>query len=392
MRGHYHHDPLDELLYAERMRFAAPQLAADPATGQQAPMIPFLMGSNQSESTPFATIGPLQLDANSHEYELDVTPGGFLRGVVVQVTSDGSGNIGTGALAQDSPFSVISSITLEDISGEGVLKPMSAFAYMVKQKWFEPWNGDPAKRPGYSNSINPAFTLRMMCEVRDTLAVLANTDARAQYRVKLTVAPDTALATGAVTTYPKVTIKVYPLKWAQPDAVDLNDVGIEPTPLGMNASRFYQHQMYTAFGAADNTPRLELVGNETRCLGLIVRNSLGARVDLTDAGAGTIRFSMDDRNYWKRTASQWVEAMADFYDDFGNGTWTRETGVYIIPRFRKPGDLEGEYWLQTVEQNDLRLEIEGGDLGANAPGSIEFLYDNLAVDAGVALDPTLEGI
>lgn len=352
--------------------------------------LPFLLGSGHGEGTPF-TVETLQLDANSHEFEANITPGGFLRGVVVQVTS-ASGVLGAGVLAQDAPWSVISSLTLEDISGESVLKPMSAFSHMIKQKWFSPWDGDPAKRPGFSNSVNPAFTLRCMVEVRDTLAVLANTDARAQYRVKFTVAPSTAVFSTAPTTTPTVTVKIYPLRWFQPDAVDLLGNPINPVPDGLSASRFFQHQLYSAFAAGDNTPRLELVGQEIRALGLIIRNSLGARVDLTDANAGTITFTMDDRTFWKRTASQWVEEMCSFYEDLRSGVWTRDTGVYIIPRFRMPGDLTGEYWLQTVEQNDLRIELNGADLGANAPGSIEFLYDNLAVEAGISLPPELEGI
>lgn len=363
-----------------------------PGAAPQQAELPFLLGSGHGEGTAFETYS-VQLDADSHEVEANITPGGFLRGVLL-IVSSANGVIGTGNLLADAPYSVISSLTVEDISGEGVLKPMSAYAHMVKSKWFEPWNGDPALRAGYSNSINPAFRLRAMVEVRDTLGVLANTDARAQYRVKFTVAPLASLVDvpANVTTAPTVTVKVVPLRWFQPDAVDLLGNPINPVPDGLAASRFFQHQLYNEFGAGDNTPRLELVGQEIRALGLIVRDSTGARVDLTDAGAGTIIFSLDDRTFWKRSATQLVEEMCSFYEALGNGTWTREAGVYIIPRFRKPGELLGEYWLQTVEQNDLRLELSGGDLGANVPGSIEILYDNLAVEAGTQLPPELEGI
>lgn len=372
-----------------------PSSILTPSSDQQAQPqmaeLPFLIGSGHSESTPFATVTQT-LDANSHEFEFNITPGGFLRGVVLQVTSTG-GAIGTGVLSADGPWSLISSLTLEDISGEGILKPMSAFAHMVKQKWFSPWDGDPSKRPGFSNTINPNFTLRAMVEVRDTLGVLANTDARAQYRVKFTLAPLASfLGTVGTATAPTVTVKVYPLKWFQPDAVDLLGNPINPVPDGLQASRFFQHQMYDAFGSTDNTPRLELVGQEIRALGLIIRDSTGARVDLTDAGAGTIIFSLDDRTLWKRTPSQLVEEMASFYGALAAGSITKDTGVYIIPRFRQPGELKGEYWLQTVEQNDLRLELQGGDIAAHAPGTIEILYDNLAVEAGVTLPPELEGV
>jgi len=399
--GHLHHlDPLEEVLIAERLRFATPALMPGPTSQDGGGagnagggvLLPYLYGANKSESTAFSTIVQ-QLDANSHEYETDITPGGFLRGVEIKVTSTG-GVLGTANLAADTPWAIFSSITLEDISGEGVLKPMSGFAHYIKQKFFSPWDGDPSKRPDYARTVNPSFTLRLMVEVRDTLGVLANTDARAQYRCKFTVAPTSAFVDvpANLTTAPTLTIKVSPLKWAQPDAIDLLGNPISPTPLGLAASRFFQHQMYTAFGVGDNTPRLELVGNEIRAIALIIRNSLKARVDLTDANTGAITFAMDDRTYWKRTPSQWVEEMYAFYEDLSNGSWTRDTGVYVIPRFRRPGDLLGEYWLQTVEQNNLNIELLGADLGANAPGSIEFLYDNIAVDAGVSLSPELEGI
>ena len=351
--------------------------------------LPFLLGSGHGEGTPFI-VETLQLDANSHEFEANITPGGFLRGVVVQVTSTG-GVLGAGVLAQDAPWSVISSLTLEDISGEGVLKPMSAFSHMIKQKWFSPWDGDPAKRPGFSNSVNPAFTLRAMVEVRDTLAVLANTDARAQYRVKFTVAPSTAVFSTAPTTTPTVTVKIYPLRWFQPDAVDLLGTPIEELPPGLVASRFVMHEL-PVFNAGNNTTRHTLMGNEIRGIAWIVRNSLGARVDLTDANAGAIDFRLDNRRLWKMRPSQIVEEMSWFFEDLQNGTWTRETGVYVIPRFRNIGRATGEHWLQTVEQTLLQAELSGGDLGANAPGTLELIYDELAIATGPEGLGDLEGV
>lgn len=395
MRGHLHHpDPLTEALLAERLRFAAPPAAhADHGGGGggQAVELPFLYGSNRYEETPFYS-QTITLDADSHEISQNITPGGFLCGVLVQVTS-ANGVIGTANLAADAPWALISSLSIEDISGDGILKPMSGFAHLVKQKYFSPWDGDPALRSDYSSSINPGFTLRAMVEIRDTLAVLANTDARAQYRVKLTVAPLGKLVdvAGNVTTAPDVTVKLSFITWAQPDAEDLLGNPISPTPLGEVATRIVQHQLID-LSAGDNTPRFELTGNEIRALAMIVRDSTGARVDLTDANAGPIRFSLDSRSEWKKNPSQLVESMAAFYELLGAGVWSRETGVYVLPRFRQPGKLLGEFWLQTVEQNNLRMELEGADLGANVPGSLEVIYDNISVEAGMQLPVELEGI
>src|SRR6059058_4988495 len=118
-------------------------------------LIPFMVGTNAYREAPFSTVTQ-QLDANPHETVVNVTPGGFLRGVTMQVTS-ASGVIGAGVLAADVPYSILSNISLEDISGGPILYPMSGFAYAMAQKYLRPWDGDPSKRSDFSNTINPGF-------------------------------------------------------------------------------------------------------------------------------------------------------------------------------------------------------------------------------------------
>ena len=375
---------------------------AAPPQGQQAQQggvqIPFLVGSNAYREAPFSTVVQ-QLDGNPHETVVNITPGGFLRGITMQVTSAG-GVIGTGVLAADAPTSIVSNITLEDISGGPILYPMGAFAYSMVQKYQRPWDGDPAKRPTYSASINPAFTLRCFAEVKDTLAVLANTDARAQYRFRYTLAPGNqagpyGLTTTAPTTQPTVTVKLYIESWAQPDLQDLLGNPIQQLPPGLVASRFVMHEQ-PAINGGNNVIRETLTGNELRGIGLIVRNGDAnkSRVDLTDANAGAIDFRLDARRLWKMTPSQIVEEMNAFYQFLASAAWTRETGVFWIPRYAGPtsaGDAfagQGEYWLQTVEQTLLQLEFNGADI-TTAPGSLEIIYDALAIAGEVP--PDLEG-
>jgi hypothetical protein len=366
------------------------QQGAAPDHGGQ---VPFVVGSNLYREAPFVTVTQL-LDANGHETVANITPGGFLRGVILQVTSTG-GVIGSGVLAADAPFSIFSSISVEDISGGPILYPMGGFAAMVKQKYLHPWEGDPTKRSDFSNTINPSFTVRLSIELRDTLCVLANTDARAQYRVRFTIAPLNAggsvqglLGTTGTATAPTVTVKAYFSTWAQPDAHDLLGNPIQQVPDGLVASRFVMHEL-PQLNAGSNVIRHTLMGNEIRAIAWIVRNSLGARVNLTDANAGPLDFRLDNRRLWKMNQSQITEEMQWFYEQLANGTQTREAGVYVIPRFRDAGRQVGEYWLQTVEQSLLQVELNGTDLGANVPGSLEIIYDELAV-AG-ALPANLEG-
>lgn len=366
----------------------APPAEAD-AGGADA--IPFLVGTNAYREAPFSTVTQL-LDANSHDVVVNITPGGYLRGVTMQVTNDGTGDLTSGTLAQDAPFSILSSCSLEDISGGSVLYPMSGFSHYVCQKYLRPWDGDPALRADFSASINPSFTLRFFTEVKDTLAVLANTDARAQYRFNYTLAPADGAAgpygitsNDPATTNPTVTIKLYIESWAQPDLQDLMGNPIEQVPDGLVASRFLMHEQ-PELTKGNNVVRFTLVGNENRGFVIIIRDGDGptSRIDLTDANTGAIDYRLDSRRLWKMTPSQLVEEMNAFYPMLGSGQWTRETGVYVIPRFAGPPDSgsaiagQGEYWLQTVEQTLMQWEFNGADL-TTAPGSMEIIYDALAI-------------
>lgn len=372
----------------------APPANAAPSSGE----IPFVAGSNCYREAPFSTT-QFQLGASSQEFVNNVTPGGFLRGLTMQVTSTG-GVIGAGVLANDGPYGILQSCSLEDISGGPILYPMGGYQYALCQKYLRPWDGDPAKRAVFSNTINPAFTIRFFAEVKDTLAVLANTDARAQYRFRFTLAAANqagpyGLTTTAATTNPTVTVKLYIESWAQPDMNDLLGNPIQQIPDGLACSRFLMHEQ-PPITSANNVVRETLTGNELRGLIFVVRNGDAnhTRIDLTDANAGAIDFRLDARRIWKMTPSQLIEEMNAFYQMLAAGTWTRETGVFVVPRFSGPPDAgdnfcgQGEYWLQTVEQTLLQLEFGGADV-TTSPGTFEIIYDALAI-AGT-LSPDLEG-
>lgn len=363
--------------------------------------VPFLVGSQLYREQPFYT-QTLTMGASQQTFTPvpTVTPGNFLNGIVVEVTS-ASGVLGTTATVNTfGALQVISQLSLTDTGGGEILYPLGAFQYSLCQKYLRPWSGDVRKRTTYSNTINPAFTLRFDVAIRDTLCCLSNTDARTQYRMNIVLAPLTgagglvSVSTGV--TAPAVTVNLYLNAWAEPDAVDLAGRPITPLPPGLGASRYLMHQTLT-FNGGNNTFQLTLTGNEIRGLIMIVRDSTGALVDLTDALAGNIRFRLDNRVLWVMLQSQIVEEMQNFYSRwYGGGQaaaattagYTRETGVYVIPRFRDY--LGGEFWLPTVEQTLLQIEIAGGDLGTNNPGTIEFIYDQLAV-AG-QLPAELEGV
>lgn len=380
---------------------------SDQGAAAQGGAVPFLVGSQKYYEAPFFTYS-VQMDANSHTITPvpEITPGNFLSGVTLAITASG-GTLGTASsITNDGALAVLSSIELADTGGGSILYPMSLFSHVMAQKYLRPWEGDPIKRPGFSNSINPTVTVNLGVEIRDTLGCLVNTDARAQYRLNAVVAPAANLAGATGTTYPTVTVSGWLNAWAQPDAVDLAGRQIVPFPPGLAVQRKVMHETIN-LNAGNNTVRLTLTGNEMRGLILIFRDTNGNRVDLTDANAGVIQFRLDNRVIWRQKPSQIIENMHKFFSRyFGGGTSTtgysgssgaytgstnasgfnRETGVYVLPRFRDPGSLGGEYWLQTVEQSLLQIEFNGGD-GAT---TVEVIYDQLAVSG--ELDPAFEGV
>lgn len=374
------------------------QAPAANATAQSGD-VPFVVGSNLYRESPFSTT-VFQLGASSQEFIANVTPGGFLRGITMQVSSTG-GVLGSGVLQNDGPYSIIQSSSLEDISGGPILYPLGGFQYALLQKYLRPWDGDPSKRTNFSATINPAFTLRYFVEVKDTLAVLANTDARAQYRFRFTLAaaaqngPYGLTTTTAATTNPTITVKLYIETWAQPDLNDLLGNPIQQIPDGLAASRFLMHEQ-PPVTSANNVIRETLTGNELRGIIFVVRNGDAnhTRQDLTDANAGAMDFRLDARRLWKMTPSQVIEEMNAFYPMLAGGLWTRETGVYVVPRFSGPPSAgasmsgQGEYWLQTVEQTLLQLEFGGADI-QSSPGTFEIIYDAMAIAGTLA--PELEG-
>lgn len=335
--------------------------------------VPFFYGSNLYVEK-FATT-TFQLTTAAQEFTHNITPGGFLRGVRLQVRSSG-GTGGTAAV--DNPWNVFQSITLENIDGAPIMYPMGGYAYYTGAWTCRPWWGDPAARYDYVQGVNPSFSLFIAPEIRHTAGVLANTDARALYRIRYTLNTAASVITSG-STAPTVVVTNYLETWAQPDSADLHGNQIEPLPPGLNLSTLRRHQIFTLNGAgADNQLQLTNVGNEMRAAVLIVRDSNGARQDyLSDP----IRWRLDNRSLGVFSPDEVFNQMNDFYDALANGTSQRPTGVYVWPRYYQPGQMKGQSWLATTNATYLIWETATAAAGLNLPGTVEVITDE-AVPVG----------
>ncbi len=342
-------------------------------------IVPFFYGSNLY-AQKFGTVDAFQLTTTAEEFTYNVIPGGFLRGVRLPFRS--TGGVG-GTATGDNPWNIFTGLKLENVDGSEIMKPMGGFAYYLGARFFRPWDGDPARRRDYAAGQNPSGSIFLRPEIRHTAGVLANTDARSQYRVTYSLNTAANVITSG-TTAPTVSVTKYAEIWAQPDAADAHGNQIEPLPPGLNIATLRRHDVKTINGASsDNVIQLSLTGNEIRGLILVVRDSNNARQDyLSDP----IRWTIDNRNLGVFSPTEVFDQMDDFYDQLSNGTSERPTGVYVWPRFFQPGQLKGQSWLGTTNATYLTWESATTAAATNVPGTVEIIADEVVPVGAVPME------
>lgn len=344
-------------------------------------LVPFWYGSNiyaRKFNTTTVTLG-----ATTSPQEIQIPPQGYLSAVNLEVRSaSGSG----GTLAADAPWNVFQSMELDDVDGANIQYPMGGWAYFASNLYFKPWNGDPATRYDYAKSPNPSFSLKLEPQIRHTAAVLANTDARSQYKLGYTINTLTNVISGG-SVAPAVTVSAYLEVWAQPDAYDLQKNPIDPIPPGLALQGKRRHQVGTLnSGGADNTMQLSLTGNELRGLLMVIRDNNGARQDyLSDP----INIMLDNKNLGVFSPNETFNLMNDFYTFLQDGTTVRPTGTYMFPRFYDPGRMVGQAWAGTTNATYLVVE-SSSSASLSAPGTWEMIVDE-AIPVG-PVDMSLESI
>jgi len=342
-------------------------------------MVPFFYGSNwyvEKSSNSTQT-----LDAQTHEVVQNINPGGFMRGVRLEMRSL-SGALGGGTLVTaDNPWAILTNISLENTDGAPIIYPMTGYAHMAKQWFGRPWWGDPSRRFDFSQTINPACSWFIQPEIRHTAGVLSNTDARSQYRIRYTYNTLASLVTGGAPTAPAVTVTVHLESWAQPDEADLIGNPIEKLPPGLNLSTLMRHQIIGLQSAGTaNTFQVANMGNEVRLFLWIMRDSTGARLDLA---SDPIRWRLDNRALGTFSPQELFNQMSDFYESLQNGS-TRPAGVYAWPRYMDVGRMVGQPWMAT---NNATYNIwETATFTGGTNGSIEIITDEVVPGGDVPLE------
>jgi hypothetical protein len=343
--------------------------------------VPFIDGTYPyTEPLPTFTVTP---GATAQDFQFNITPGGFLRGVTAMVTGTG-GVLGTGVIGPDGPTPLFSSFTMESIDGSSILYPMGGYAYQLVERYSRPWDMAIDQDPIFSNTINPVFRMRFFNECRATLGCVPNTDARAQYRIRFTVAPLSSwLSTVGTATAPSLNIQFALETYAQPPATTLGGNPIAQVPDGMAMQRYISHQTVTGLSTGDNTIQITRTGNIIRNMICVFRDSSGVRQDLT---SDPIRLRIDNTQLLVETRNRRDYEMDYFFSQNSGAVRARPTGVYTYNFFQEVGNMTGRSWLPTTAATFFQLEV----LGAQAGGSVEFIIDDMSPVA--TLPPYLENI
>lgn len=341
--------------------------SAAPAAPSGGATVPFVIASNvyvEKFDTTATTLG-----TSSVPITRNVIPNGYMSGVRMELRSAGAT---AGTLAADGAWTVWQSAELDNIDGANIQYPMSGYSHQLANSWFKQWLGDPSKRYDYAQSINPSGSLLLQPEILSTAGVLANTDARSQYKVAYTVNPAASVVASLTGTL-VATIALYLETWAQPDGKDLHGNPQELTPPGLNLQTLRRHQVLTLNGAgAANTLQVANTGNELRGVLMVVRDSNNVRQDyLSDP----IRMRLDTRAMGVFSPNELFNLMNDRNNSFTYGAISRPTGVYFWQRYRN--DSQGESWLPTTNATYLIFETATLSTATNVPGTVEIITDEV---------------
>jgi len=352
---------------------------SDPAAGAQA--VPFARASYQYREKMRADAFTLTA-AQQTPAAIPIIPGGFLRGVWLEVAVSVSGALGTAVLGSptDFPYSLIASLTLEDVNGQAIVGPISGYeVYLANKYGGYFFAGDPTVNPAFTGTFaSPYFILWVPLEVRsDAFGSLANTDARAQYRLTYTIdASSNILSTGTITTPLQFTVTSWVDYWAQVEKESMAGDPQEQTPPYVGSTQFWYREL-PVVAAGAQTVKHNRVGNAIRTIIYELRNGVAAggaqpanqRVtNYTDP----VKLRLDNRYLFSESPNLRRRGlMGRQYDLSGPdgdpatiGTpavGILETGTYVVPFSRgldyHPSPADEGNWLDTNEAQFLQLEV-----------------------------------
>jgi hypothetical protein len=234
---------------------------------------------------------------------------------------------------------------------------------------------DPTTWAPYSAiDTNGDFTFLLYVPIeasaRDGYASLANQDSSAAYRLRISMADETAVyATSPGTTLPDVRFQAWVDLWTQPTATNLAGQPQQQVPPGSGTLQFWTREV-NAVVLGRNTIRVKRIGNLFRNLILITRDVNGVRV-ASNTLPDPIRIMWDNLTLYDEGRQIRLAKQESFLG--GNAV---PAGVYV---YSFCDDLDGQSGFEL--RNALLPTTVGTKLEADgswaAAGSLDVLINDI---------------
>lgn len=365
-------------------------------------MVPFVRASAEhSESVGYDVTTTMTASVQSLP-DIVIPAYGFLRSVLLVVTTSTAGVGTTVVPTEDAPFNVLSNIVLQEPNGAQICNFPSGYdLYLANKYGGYRYCNDARMSPNFdSNLVNTeavaGFVLRIPVEInnRDALGSLPNQNSGALFRVKLnlnTIANVWSSAT--MTTDPIIRVRAFAEAWDQPE--DITDgIPNQTTPPALNTTQYWSRQDFAVNAGVANI-RLTRMGNYIRNLIFIYRDD-ATPPDRSAADANfpdPLTVYYDTRPLDTISRAQWLERIMERYGyiiELGRNNTTagqsvpvdsgggRESNVWPLDFCHEfdgqVGHENRSLWLPTW--SSTRFEV-GGDWGE--AGTLTVLTNDVTV-------------
>lgn len=333
--------------------------------------VPFTAAAHQHQEPAFKTAAKTITTSTQQLDPINVPSFGYLRHIFLDVAGTG-GVLGTGVLGEDSPYSLIQSVTLLDVNGAPIVGPIDGFGlYLANLIGGYAFQNDPGVWPAFSNSgATPRFQLRIPLEIaaHNALGSIANQNAAAPYQLIITLNSLAGwLSSVGSATGPSVIITGTLETWTLPAALDSAGHPQNQLPPAHGTGQFWSSRNQTGLAAGDNTIPINRVGSLLRNIIFVARTAAGVRS--ATVFPDPLIVNWDGRQLVNEPQGYRI---ADNFQKIGKSL----TGVFVLPfdatNQGKVGDESPNLWLPT--QQSTRLELNGT---LAAAGSIQVITNDV---------------
>jgi hypothetical protein len=352
----------------------ATQTANKSNAKQAAPPRPFRVGAMQHEEINYDVTQTMTTGTQDLQV-LEIPPSGFLRGVYVIVDGLSESNLATVAYTNNNaPFSVIDSIAFEDTNSKPIVGPFNGYDLYLVNKYGGYFNSsDPKQSTEYTSVTGAAgtitfnFVLRIPVELvaRDALGSLPNKSGTNKFKVRIRLAPSTAVYSTAPTNLPSVRVRMVQDGWYEPNMTDLKGRPLAQNPPAVQTTQFWTKGTYNQATGDQRIQIQQGLGYLMRNLVFINYPSASLTRDATSDGdfpdPATVQFEANDMITRPLVLWRTLQSRLYGYNAAVETAGGRDYSVYTLPFMLDfglaPGAETRRGYLPTSDAS--RLEFRG---------------------------------